>query len=162
MLDMLIPTYPALVNAIILILHSVVGSTPLPTPETSSQSMLSSSYHDMLDGFLFEGLSDDEDDFHQSTRAIPSSSISSCLPASLNYIGAAGPQPITQRIEGHSSGTSPMSSSIQSGMPITNSLFSQALQHSLQASKQPSLQSQWQPQLQQLRDMGIHNNELSL
>uniref|UniRef100_A0A2H6NP60 UBA domain-containing protein n=1 Tax=Micrurus carvalhoi TaxID=3147026 RepID=A0A2H6NP60_9SAUR len=69
------------------------------------------------------------------------------------------PTPGTQ---GHSSGTSPMSSSVQSGTPITNDLFSQALQHALQASGQPSLQSQWQPQLQQLRDMGIHDNELSL
>ncbi|OWK08944.1 UBL7 [Cervus elaphus hippelaphus] len=59
-------------------------------------------------------------------------------------------------------GTSPMSSSVQSGTPITNDLFSQALQHALQASGQPSLQSQWQPQLQQLRDMGIQDDELSL
>lgn len=33
-----------------------------------------------------------------------------------------------------------MSSGIQSGTPITNDLFSQALQHALQASGQPSLQ----------------------
>lgn len=33
-----------------------------------------------------------------------------------------------------------MSSSVQSGTPITNDLFSQALQHALQASGQPSLQ----------------------
>lgn len=43
-------------------------------------------------------------------------------------------------LQGHSSGTSPMSSSVQSGTPITNDLFSQALQHALQASGQPSLQ----------------------
>lgn len=56
-----------------------------------------------------------------------------------------------------------MSSGVQSGTPITNDLFSQALQHALQASgQQPSLQSQWQPQLQQLRDMGIQDDELSL
>ncbi|NXK22960.1 UBL7 protein, partial [Arenaria interpres] len=135
-------------------------------------------------GFLFEGLSDDEDDFHQSTRSTPSSSTSGSRPASLGYAGAAGPRPITQSelatalalastpessshtptpgTQGHSSGTSPMSSSVQSGTPITNDLFSQALQHALQASGQPSLQSQWQPQLQQLRDMGIHDDELSL
>uniref|UniRef100_A0ACB8E5S0 Uncharacterized protein n=1 Tax=Sphaerodactylus townsendi TaxID=933632 RepID=A0ACB8E5S0_9SAUR len=54
----LIPTHPALVNAIVLVLHSVAGSTPLPTPETSSRSMPSSSYRDMPGGFLFEeGLS---------------------------------------------------------------------------------------------------------
>ncbi|KAF3830691.1 hypothetical protein GH733_004510 [Mirounga leonina] len=35
-----------------------------------------------------------------------------------------------------------MSSGVQSGTPITNDLFSQALQHALQASGQPSLQEQ--------------------
>ncbi|XP_026565610.1 ubiquitin-like protein 7 [Pseudonaja textilis] len=185
MLDTLIPSHPALVNAIVLVLHSVAGSAPLPTAETSSRSsMPSSSYRDMPGGFLFEGLSDDEDDFHQSMRTTPSSSNSGSRPASLGYTGAAGPRPITQSelatalalastpessshtptpgTQGHSSGTSPMSSSVQSGTPITNDLFSQALQHALQASGQPSLQSQWQPQLQQLRDMGIHDDELSL
>ncbi|XP_074901778.1 ubiquitin-like protein 7 isoform X2 [Buteo buteo] len=184
MLDTLIPAHPALVNAIVLVLHSVAGSTPLPAPETSSRGMSSGSYRDMPGGFLFEGLSDDEDDFHQSTRSTPSSSTSGSRPASLGYAGAAGPRPITQSelatalalastpessshtptpgTQGHSSGTSPMSSSVQSGTPITNDLFSQALQHALQASGQPSLQSQWQPQLQQLRDMGIHDDELSL
>lgn len=33
-----------------------------------------------------------------------------------------------------------MSSGVQSGTPITNDLFSQALQHALQASGQPNLQ----------------------
>ncbi|XP_043350206.1 ubiquitin-like protein 7 isoform X2 [Dermochelys coriacea] len=163
MLDTLIPAHPALVNAIILVLHSVAGSTPLPTPETSSRSMPSSSYRDMPGGFLFEGLSDDEDDFHQSTRSTPSSSTSGSRPASLGYTGAAGPRPITQSelatalalastpessshtptpgTQGHSSGTSPMSSSVQSGTPITNDLFSQALQHALQASGQPAMQN---------------------
>ncbi|XP_030084503.1 ubiquitin-like protein 7 isoform X2 [Serinus canaria] len=184
MLDTLIPAHPALVNAIVLVLHSVAGSTPLPAPDTSSRAMALGSYRDMPGGFLFEGLSDDEDDFHQSTRSTPSSSTSGSRPASLGYAGAAGPRPITQSelatalalastpessshtptpgTQGHSSGTSPMSSSVQSGTPITNDLFSQALQHALQASGQPSLQSQWQPQLQQLRDMGIHDDELSL
>ncbi|NXD61130.1 UBL7 protein, partial [Corvus moneduloides] len=158
----LIPAHPALVNAIILVLHSVAGSTPLPAPDTSSRAMASGSYRDMPGGFLFEGLSDDEDDFHQSTRSTPSSSTSGSRPASLGYAGAAGPRPITQSelatalalastpessshtptpgTQGHSSGTSPMSSSVQSGTPITNDLFSQALQHALQASGQPSLQ----------------------
>ncbi|NXU80734.1 UBL7 protein, partial [Oreotrochilus melanogaster] len=153
----LIPAHPALVNAIVLVLHSVAGSTPLPAPETSSRAMASSSYRDS--GFLFEGLSDDEDDFHQSTRSTPSSSTPGSRPVSLGYTGAAGPRPITQSelatalalastpessshtpTPGHSSGTSPMSSSVQSGTPITNDLFSQALQHALQASGQPSLQ----------------------
>ncbi|XP_019523477.1 PREDICTED: ubiquitin-like protein 7 [Hipposideros armiger] len=47
-------------------------------------------------GFLFEGLSDEEDDFHPSTRSTPSSSTPSSRPASLGYSGAAGPRPITQ------------------------------------------------------------------
>nr|KAF6485455.1 hypothetical protein HJG63_010651 [Rousettus aegyptiacus] len=47
-------------------------------------------------GFLFEGLSDDEDDFHPSARSTPSSSTPSSRPASLGYSGAAGPRPITQ------------------------------------------------------------------
>ncbi|XP_071078027.1 ubiquitin-like protein 7 [Desmodus rotundus] len=47
-------------------------------------------------GFLFEGLSDDEDDFHPRARSTPSSSTSSSRPASLGYSGAAGPRPITQ------------------------------------------------------------------
>ncbi|NWT76525.1 UBL7 protein, partial [Pheucticus melanocephalus] len=158
----LIPAHPALVNAIVLVLHSVAGSTPLPAPDTSSRAMALGSYRDMPGGFLFEGLSDDEDDFHQSTRSTPSSSASGSRPASLGYAGAAGPRPITQSelatalalastpessshtptpgTQGHSSGTSPMSSSVQSGTPITNDLFSQALQHALQASGQPSLQ----------------------
>ncbi|XP_032100715.1 ubiquitin-like protein 7 isoform X4 [Sapajus apella] len=184
MLDTLVPAHPALVNAIVLVLHSVAGSAPMPGTDSSSRSMPSSSYRDMPGGFLFEGLSDDEDDFHPSTRSTPSSSTPSSRPASLGYSGAAGPRPITQSelatalalastpessshtptpgTQGHSSGTSPMSSGVQSGTPITNDLFSQALQHALQASGQPSLQSQWQPQLQQLRDMGIQDDELSL
>ncbi|XP_034523949.1 ubiquitin-like protein 7 isoform X2 [Ailuropoda melanoleuca] len=184
MLDTLVPAHPALVNAIVLVLHSVAGSTPLPGADSSSRSATSSSYRDMPGGFLFEGLSDDEDDFHPSSRSTPSSSTPSSRPASLGYSGAAGPRPITQSelatalalastpessshtptpgTQGHSSGTSPMSSGVQSGTPITNDLFSQALQHALQASGQPSLQSQWQPQLQQLRDMGIQDDELSL
>ncbi|TEA35004.1 hypothetical protein DBR06_SOUSAS9710078, partial [Sousa chinensis] len=115
-------------------------------------------------GFLSEGLSDDEDDFHPSARSTPSSSTPSSRPASLGYSGAAGPRPITQSelatalalastpessshtptpgTQGHSSGTSPVSSGVQSGTPITNDLFSQALQHALQASGQPSVQEQ--------------------
>lgn len=46
-LSRLIPAHPALVNAIVLVLHSVAGSTPLPAPETSSRGMSSGSYRDM-------------------------------------------------------------------------------------------------------------------
>uniref|UniRef100_A0A8C5U157 Ubiquitin-like protein 7 n=1 Tax=Malurus cyaneus samueli TaxID=2593467 RepID=A0A8C5U157_9PASS len=161
MLDTLIPAHPALVNAIVLVLHSVAGSTPLPAPDTSSRAMASGSYRDM------PGTSG------SSTRSTPSST-SPGRPLWADAGAAIGPYPMscplpwpatprsTPTPTGHSSGTSPMSSSVQSGTPITNDLFSQALQHALQASGQPSLQSQWQPQLQQLRDMGIHDDELSL
>ncbi|PNI37702.1 UBL7 isoform 8, partial [Pan troglodytes] len=96
MLDTLVPAHPALVNAIVLVLHSVAGSAPMPGTDSSSRSMPSSSYRDMPGGFLFEGLSDDEDDFHPNTRSTPSSSTPSSRPASLGYSGAAGPRPITQ------------------------------------------------------------------
>lgn len=43
----LVPAHPALVNAIVLVLHSVAGSTPLPGTDNSSRSMPSSSYRDM-------------------------------------------------------------------------------------------------------------------
>nr|KAF6389354.1 ubiquitin like 7 [Myotis myotis] len=47
MLDTLVPAHPALVNAIVLVLHSVAGSTPLPGADSSSRSTPSSSYRDM-------------------------------------------------------------------------------------------------------------------
>uniref|UniRef100_A0A8C5Q834 Ubiquitin-like protein 7 n=1 Tax=Leptobrachium leishanense TaxID=445787 RepID=A0A8C5Q834_9ANUR len=183
MLDTLVSSHPALVNAIILILHSVTGSSALPLPDASAHTVPPATLH-MPGGFLFDGLSDDEEDFPQAARSGPSSSASGLRPASLGYTGATGPRPITQSelatalalastpessshtptpgTQGHSSGTSPMSTIVQSGTPITNDLFSQALQHALQASSQSSLQTQWQPQLQQLRDMGIRDEELSL
>lgn len=43
----LVPAHPALVNAIILVLHSVAGSTPMPGADASSRSMPSGSYRDM-------------------------------------------------------------------------------------------------------------------
>nr|KAF6389351.1 ubiquitin like 7 [Myotis myotis] len=155
MLDTLVPAHPALVNAIVLVLHSVAGSTPLPGADSSSRSTPSSSYRDMPGGFLFEGLSDDEDDFHPRARSMPSSSTPNSRPASLGYSGAAGPRPITQSelATALALASTPESSS-HTPTPGT--------QHALQASGQPSLQSQWQPQLQQLRDMGIQDDELSL
>uniref|UniRef100_A0A452FXU7 Ubiquitin-like protein 7 n=1 Tax=Capra hircus TaxID=9925 RepID=A0A452FXU7_CAPHI len=174
MLDTLVPAHPALVNAIVLVLHSVAGSTPLPGADSSSRGMPSSAYRDMPGGFLFEGLSDDEDDFHPDLARPAGGGQRPCggpgVPhyccalagwgSSENHSGLVALTLVC--LQGHSSGTSPMSSSVQSGTPITNDLFSQALQHALQASGQPSLQSQWQPQLQQLRDMGIQDDELSL
>ncbi|XP_069480685.1 ubiquitin-like protein 7 isoform X2 [Ambystoma mexicanum] len=182
MLDTLVSAHPALVNAFILVLHSVTGSSSLPPPEAAARTLHSSVQ--MPGGFLFDEMSDEDDEFHQSTRSTPSSSASGSRPASLGYSGAAGPRPITQSelatalalastpessshtptpgTQGHSSGTSPMSTTVLSGTPITNDLFSQALQHALQVSGQPNPPSQWQPQLQQLRDMGIQDDDLSL
>ncbi|XP_069078309.1 ubiquitin-like protein 7 isoform X2 [Pleurodeles waltl] len=182
MLDTLASSHPALVNALVLVLHSVAGSTSLPPTEAAARNLHSTVQ--MPGGFLFDELSDEEDEFHQSSRSTASGSTSGSRPASLGYTGAAGPRPITQSelatalalastpessshtptpgTQGHSSGTSPMSTTVQSGTPITNDLFSQALQHALQVSGQPAPQSHWQPQLQQLRDMGIQDDDLSL
>lgn len=183
MLDMLIRSHPSLVNAIILVLHSVAGSVPTQQIANSSRNASSSSYSDMPGGFLFEGVSDDEEEFQSGNRSGPSSSSagsSGLRPATLGYSGAIGPRPITQSElatalalastpessavtptignQGASSGVSP----IPAGTPITNDLFNQALQQALQVSSISSLQSQWQSQLQQLRDMGIQDEELIL
>ncbi|XP_041965905.1 ubiquitin-like protein 7a isoform X1 [Alosa alosa] len=185
MLDVLISAHPALVNAIILVLHSVTGSVPAPQSATSSRNLSSGSYGDMPGGFLFEGLSDDDDDFQSGGRGGPSTSVGGSAgmrPVTLGYSGALGPRPITQselatalalastpdssavtpttsnQVQGPSSGVSP----VPAGTPITNDLFNQALQQALQVSSMSSLQSQWQSQLQQLRDMGIRDEELIL
>ncbi|KAG9280966.1 ubiquitin-like protein 7 [Astyanax mexicanus] len=183
MLDTLINSHPALVNAIILVLHSVAGSVPNQQSASSARNVSSSSYSDMPGGFLFEGMSDDEEEFQSGNRSGPSSSStgsSGLRPATLGYSGAVGPRPITQSElatalalastpessavtptignQGASSGVSP----IPAGTPITNDLFNQALQQALQVSSISSLQSQWQSQLQQLRDMGIQDEELIL
>ncbi|MFT7797146.1 ubiquitin-like protein 7 [Arapaima gigas] len=183
MLDKLISSHPALVNAIVLVLHSVAGSVPAPQSAASSHNLSSSSYSDMPGGFLFEGMSDDEEDFQGGNRAGPSTSAGGppgARPASLDYSGAVGPRPITQSElatalalastpessavtpttgnQATSSGVSP----VPAGTPITNDLFNQALQQALQVSSLSSLQNQWQSQLQQLRDMGIQDEELIL
>uniref|UniRef100_A0A8C2L3D1 Ubiquitin-like 7a (bone marrow stromal cell-derived) n=1 Tax=Cyprinus carpio TaxID=7962 RepID=A0A8C2L3D1_CYPCA len=181
MLDTLANSHPALVNAIILVLHSVAGSVPPQQSASSSRNVSSSSYSDMPGGFLFEGMSDDEEDFQSGNRGGPStlaSGLAGMRPASLGYNGAVGPRPITQSElatalalastpessavtpttgnQGPSSGVSP----IPAGTPITNDLFNQALQQALQVSSMSSLN--WQSQLQQLRDMGIRDEELIL
>ncbi|XP_076860717.1 ubiquitin-like protein 7a isoform X2 [Brachyhypopomus gauderio] len=184
MLDTLIYSHPALVNGIILVMHSVAGSVPSQHSASTSRNVSSSSYSDMPGGILFEGMSDDEEEFHsQGSGGGPTSSSADSTglrPASLGYRGALGPRPITQNElatalalastpdssavtptvgnQGPSSGVSPM----PAGTPITNDLFNQALQQALQVSSISSLQSQWQSQLQQLRDMGIRDEELIL
>uniref|UniRef100_A0A671N1P1 Ubiquitin-like protein 7 n=1 Tax=Sinocyclocheilus anshuiensis TaxID=1608454 RepID=A0A671N1P1_9TELE len=180
MLDTLANSHPALVNAIILVLHSVAGSVPPQQSASSSRNVSSSSYSDMPGGLI---LSDDDEDFQSGNRSGPStlaSGLAGMRPASLGYNGAVGPRPITQSElatalalastpessavtpttgnQGPSSGVSP----IPAGTPITNDLFNQALQQALQVSSMSSLHNQWQSQLQQLRDMGIRDEELIL
>ncbi|KAG7281390.1 hypothetical protein CRUP_020802 [Coryphaenoides rupestris] len=100
MLDMLISSHPALVNAIILVLHSVAGSMPTQPSSSSSRNVSASSYSDMPGGFMFDGMSDDEEEFQSGNQAGPSSRGSAAAggvrPVSLSHSGATGPRPITQ------------------------------------------------------------------
>uniref|UniRef100_A0A8C9Y091 Ubiquitin-like protein 7 n=1 Tax=Sander lucioperca TaxID=283035 RepID=A0A8C9Y091_SANLU len=174
MLDVLISSHPALVNAIILVLHSVAGSMPAQSSASSSRNVSASSYSDMPGGFMFEGMSDDEEDFQ-------SVSSSGLRPVSLSHSGATGPRPITQSelatalalaSTPDSSAVTPTTSSqadpssgvapMPAGTPVSNDLFSHALQQALQASNMSALQGRWQSQMQQLRDMGIQDEELML
>ncbi|XP_062926514.1 ubiquitin-like protein 7a [Mobula hypostoma] len=185
LLDTLVSSHPALVNAMVLVLHSVTGTTPPPAAGGNSRNIPSSSYSEVPGGFLFDGLSDDEDEFQQSRPTASSSNTSGSRPSTLGYSGSVGPRPITQSelatalalastpessavtpttgTQGTSSSLSPvMNSGAPSAAPISHDIFSQALQQALQASNISALQNQWQPQLQQLRDMGIQDTELSL
>uniref|UniRef100_A0A672K206 Ubiquitin-like protein 7 n=1 Tax=Sinocyclocheilus grahami TaxID=75366 RepID=A0A672K206_SINGR len=166
LLDMLIQSHPALVNAIILVLHSVTGSS-------SSRNPASTSFSEMPGGFLFDGMSDDEDDF----QSVPQRGSAGSRPLTFGHSGATGPRPITQSelasalalaSTPESSGVTPtrsaqeVSSSGASGARVSSSLFSHALQQALQASSVSSPQGRWQTQMQQLRDMGIQDEEVAL
>lgn len=132
---------------------------------------------------MFEGMSDDEDDFQSGSPAGPSNRAggSGMRPVSLSHSGATGPRPITQSelatalalaSTPDSSAVTPTTSSqvdpsssvapMPAGTPVSNDLFSQALQQALQASNMSALQGRWQSQMQQLRDMGIQDEELML
>ncbi|XP_051579702.1 ubiquitin-like protein 7 isoform X2 [Myxocyprinus asiaticus] len=183
LLDMLIRSHPALVNAIILVLHSVTSSMSNQTSASSSRNVTASSYSEMPGGFLFEGMSDDEEDFPSGNRAGSSRQqrpSAGSRPMTLRHSGATGPRPITQSelasalalaSTPEGSGVTPtlggqeMSSagpSVPSGAPVTSSLLSQAIQQALQASGVSSVQGRWQSQMQRLRDMGIQDEELAL
>uniref|UniRef100_A0A3Q3KQM7 Ubiquitin-like protein 7 n=1 Tax=Mastacembelus armatus TaxID=205130 RepID=A0A3Q3KQM7_9TELE len=184
MLDILISSHPALVNAIILVLHSVAGSMPAQSSASSSRNVSASSYSDMPGGFMFEGMSDDEEDFQSGSPAGPSNRAGASAgirPVSLSHSGATGPRPITQSelatalalaSTPDSSAVTPTTASqvdpssgvtpMPAGTPVSNDLFSQALQQALQASNMSALQGRWQSQMQQLRDMGIQDEELML
>uniref|UniRef100_A0A3Q1BR47 Ubiquitin-like protein 7 n=1 Tax=Amphiprion ocellaris TaxID=80972 RepID=A0A3Q1BR47_AMPOC len=180
MLDVLISSHPALVNAIILVLHSVAGSMPAQSSASSSRNVSASSYGDMPGGFMFEGMSDDEEEFQSGSPAGPSNrgGVSAGMrPVSLSHSGATGPRPITQSelatalalaSTPDSSAVTPTTASqtdpssgvapMPAGTPVSNDLFSQALQQALY----PLQFGRWQSQMQQLRDMGIQDEELML
>ncbi|XP_053090802.1 ubiquitin-like protein 7b isoform X1 [Pangasianodon hypophthalmus] len=178
LLDVLVRSHPALVNAIILILHSVTSSMPGQSNASSSHNAPASSYSEMPGGFMFEGMSDDEDDFQSGSRA--GSSQRPRPPTNLSSGGATGPRPITQSELAtalalantpDSSAVTPIlgsqdvstgSSSAAAGTPVTSSVLSRALQQALEASGVTPLQGRWQTQMQQLRDMGIRDEELAL
>nr|XP_043885472.1 ubiquitin-like protein 7 [Solea senegalensis] len=184
MLDVLISSHPALVNAIILVLHSVAGSMPSQSSASSSRNVSASSYSDMPGGFMFEGMSDDEEEFQSGSPAGPSNRVGASAgmrPVSLSHSGATGPRPITQSelatalalaSTPDSSAVTPTTTSqtdpssgvgpMPAGTPVSNDLFSQALQQALQATNMSALQGRWQSQMQQLRDMGIQDEELML
>ncbi|XP_050990275.1 ubiquitin-like protein 7b isoform X2 [Labeo rohita] len=180
LLDMLIQSHPALVNAIILVLHSVTSSI---SSSSSSRNPAASSYSEMPGGFLFEGMSDDEDDFQSGSRAgssRPQRASAGSRPMTFGHSGATGPRPITQSelasalalaSTPENSGVPPTLSAQEvssggpsgvSGAPVSSSLFSQALQQALQSSGVRSHQGRWQTQMQQLRDMGIQDEEVAL
>ncbi|KAK3548846.1 hypothetical protein QTP70_021041 [Hemibagrus guttatus] len=175
----LVRSHPALVNAIILIFHSVTSSMPSQSNASSSHNAPASSYSEMPGGFLFEGMSDDEDDFQSGSRA--GSSQRPRPPTNLSSGGATGPRPITQTELAtalalantpESSAVTPIlgsqdvpaggSSATAAGTPVTSNVLSRALQQALEASGVTPLQGRWQMQMQQLRDMGIRDEELAL
>ncbi|KAK9958291.1 hypothetical protein ABG768_010426 [Culter alburnus] len=181
LLDMLIRSHPALVNAIILVLHSVTSSMSSQSGGSSSRNVSASSYSEMPGGFLFDGMSDDDEDFQShGNRARHQRPFGASRPMTLGHSGATGPRPITQSElasalalastpEGSAGpptqSAAEMSSggpSVASGAPVNSSLLSQALQQALQASGVSSLQGRWQTQMQQLRDMGIQDENLAL
>uniref|UniRef100_A0A672IND5 Ubiquitin-like protein 7 n=1 Tax=Salarias fasciatus TaxID=181472 RepID=A0A672IND5_SALFA len=170
MLDVLISSHPALVNAIILVLHSVAGSMPAQSSASSSRNVSTSSYGDMPGA---QGMW-----FAKSSRGGVAAGM---RPVSLSHSGATGPRPITQSelatalalaSTPDSSAVTPTTASqadpssgvapMPAGTPVSNDLFSQALQQALQATNMSALQGRWQSQMQQLRDMGIQDEELML
>uniref|UniRef100_A0A8C9Y3E1 Ubiquitin-like protein 7 n=1 Tax=Sander lucioperca TaxID=283035 RepID=A0A8C9Y3E1_SANLU len=172
MLDVLISSHPALVNAIILVLHSVAGSMPAQSSASSSRNVSASSYSDMPG---------EQGRWRSKKQAKSMTSSSGLRPVSLSHSGATGPRPITQSelatalalaSTPDSSAVTPTTSSqadpssgvapMPAGTPVSNDLFSHALQQALQASNMSALQGRWQSQMQQLRDMGIQDEELML
>ncbi|GAA6083610.1 ubiquitin-like protein 7b, partial [Tachysurus ichikawai] len=86
LLDILIRSHPALVNAIVLIFKTVSRS--------SHRQSIGDSVYSMPGAFLFEGMSDDDDDDESGSRAGSFQRPRSTT--NLNNGGATGPRPITQ------------------------------------------------------------------
>ncbi|XP_059420296.1 ubiquitin-like protein 7b isoform X2 [Carassius carassius] len=176
LLDILIQSHPALVNAIILVLHSVTGSSSTRNPAAAS-------FSELPGGFLFDGMSDEDDDFQSGSRggSVRAQRVSAgSRPQTFGHSGATGPRPITQSelASALALASTPESSGVtatrsaqegsssaasgSSGARVSSSLFSHALQQALQASGVSSPQGRWQTQMQQLRDMGIQDEEVAL
>ncbi|XP_078478061.1 ubiquitin-like protein 7 isoform X1 [Lampetra planeri] len=187
LLDKLIASHPALVNAMVLLLHSIVGSTPLTGSGASARQRTTSASYDIPGGFAFDGLSDDEEGEQSQSGALDQQMVGTSRPSSLRYAGSSGPRPITQTelatalalasTPGSSANTptsglqasTATSPGFGAAQPSTSTgairpeIFTHALQHALRANNLPSAQpTQWRAQLQQLRAMGIHDDGLSL
>nr|XP_032833921.1 ubiquitin-like protein 7 [Petromyzon marinus] len=187
LLDKLIASHPALVNAMVLLLHSIVGSTPLTGSGASARQRTTSASYDIPGGFAFDGLSDDEEGEQSQSGALDQQMMGTSRPSSLRYAGSSGPRPITQTelatalalasTPGSSANTptsglqasTATSPGFGAAQPSTSAgairpeIFTHALQHALRANNLPSAQpTQWRAQLQQLRAMGIHDDGLSL
>ncbi|XP_061414011.1 ubiquitin-like protein 7 isoform X1 [Lethenteron reissneri] len=96
LLDKLIASHPALVNAMVLLLHSIVGSTPLTGSGASARQRTTSASYDIPGGFAFDGLSDDEEGEQSQSGALDQQMVGTSRPSSLRYAGSSGPRPITQ------------------------------------------------------------------
>uniref|UniRef100_A0A3Q1H3W7 Ubiquitin-like 7b (bone marrow stromal cell-derived) n=1 Tax=Acanthochromis polyacanthus TaxID=80966 RepID=A0A3Q1H3W7_9TELE len=166
MLDVLISSHPALVNAIILVLHSVAGSMPAQSSASSSRNVSASSYSDMPGGFMFEGMSDDEEEFHPAGPSSRGGVSAGMRPVSLSHSGATGPRPITQSelATALALASTPDSSAVTPTTASQFALFGLLGLCIKGFSLNVSLfcQGRWQSQMQQLRDMGIQDEELML
>ncbi|XP_060733416.1 ubiquitin-like protein 7b isoform X2 [Tachysurus vachellii] len=172
LLDVLIRSHPALVNAIVLIFKTVSRSRHRQSAEYVMHNTGDSVYS-MPGAFLFEGMSDDDDD-ESGSRA--GSSQRPRSPTNLNNGGATGPRPITQSElasalalanspESNAVTPNPGSQDVSAGGSSATAaaagVLSRALRQAL-ASRVTPLQGRWQTQMQQLRDMGIREEGLAL
>ncbi|XP_078740881.1 ubiquitin-like protein 7 isoform X1 [Lampetra fluviatilis] len=132
LLDKLIASHPALVNAMVLLLHSIVGSTPLTGSGASTRQRTTSASYDIPGGFAFDGLSDDEEGEQSQASTATSPGFGAAQPSTST--GAIRPEIFTHALQ-------------------------HALRANNLPSAQPT---QWRAQLQQLRAMGIHDDGLSL